>query len=41
MNMNLKILDLVGKRLTKGEYFYDVPIEVWHIFNIEGNNGNS
>jgi hypothetical protein len=35
------LIEVPNKSVPKGEYFYDVPIEKWRIYNIEDANENS
>ena len=32
------LIEVPNKSIPEGEYFYDVPIEEWHIYNIGENN---
>ena len=34
-------IEVPNKSVPRGEYFYDVPIELWYIYNLEENNEDS
>ena len=32
------LVEVPNKSVPQGEYFYDVPVELWYIYNLEDNN---